>query len=215
MSLVQWSFGKNPKNVTDSACLRRETKVPTLSNDFPPETGHLLDSCASCDARVISSLQTMRRDKSFKVWDHHGNDSDSLPCLGLRRIGTGHGIPLKLAKASRSAGSPIQGRECESLHLPGQSGLLRGRGGCHSGPQEGKSVSWSLGPVNVTFLGKRLFANVPKSGVLTRKCRARFETRTHREESMWRWREGLEPCGCKPGDTRGPRRLQEAGRALP
>lgn len=74
-------------------------KVPTLSNKFPPETAHLLDSCVSCGVRAISSLQTIQRDKSFKVWNHHSNASDSLPYPGLRVIGTGHAIPLKLAKA--------------------------------------------------------------------------------------------------------------------
>lgn len=100
-------MGRNPKNVTDSVCLMREEEGPPLSNEFPPETAHLLDSGASRDFKVISSLQTIRKDKSFKVWDHHGNDSNSLPCPGFRMRGTDHGIPLKLAKASRPAGSPI------------------------------------------------------------------------------------------------------------
>lgn len=92
-------------------CLMKKGESPPLSNEFPPETAHLLDSGVSHDFRVIRSLQTMRKDKSFKVWDHHGNDSNSLPCPGFRERGTGHGIPLKLAKASRPAGSPTQGQE--------------------------------------------------------------------------------------------------------
>lgn len=108
-TMVIWE--KNPKNVTDSVC-SMETKFPTLSNDFPPETAHLFDSWVPCGVRAISSLQTIQKDKSFKVWNHHGNTSDSLPCPHLRMIGTGLAIPLKLAKASRLTASPSWCTEC-------------------------------------------------------------------------------------------------------